>query len=101
MGLAVVEHLVARGWNVAVVDKNRIAGEQVEKSLGERVLFFDVDVTKYELQADAFVKTWAKWNRLDMGKGNASPPKAALLTCPSLCQCRTRFSPSHSSVRQS
>ena len=68
MGLAVVESLVHKGWNVAVIDKDRLAGEQVTARLGAQVLFFDVDVTKYEQQADAFARTWDKWSRLDMGK---------------------------------
>jgi 15-hydroxyprostaglandin dehydrogenase (NAD) len=68
MGLAVVEHLVREGWNVTVVDFNEESGKTVQKSLGSQVLFVHGNVISYENQAEAFVKTWEKWGRLDFGK---------------------------------
>lgn len=67
MGLALAKSLVERGWNVGVLDKDRAAGVQAVKDLGVQAMFFEVDVTKYEDQASAFSKTWARWNRLDLG----------------------------------
>lgn len=68
MGLATVEELVQRGWNVAILDKDHNAGKQVSGRLGGQVQFFDIDVTDYDQQAEAFVKTWDKWRRIDLGK---------------------------------
>ncbi|KIW24613.1 uncharacterized protein PV07_10318 [Cladophialophora immunda] len=71
MGLALVERLVAEGWNVTVFDFNNAAGEQVQKRLGGQVLFLRGNVINYDDQAQAFVKTWEKWGRLDLVWGNA------------------------------
>jgi NAD(P)-dependent dehydrogenase (short-subunit alcohol dehydrogenase family) len=70
IGLAVVERLVKRGWNTAVVDKDQNTGEQVARRLGAQVVFLEVDVRDYDEQAQAFAKTWAKWNRLDLGRSS-------------------------------
>jgi 15-hydroxyprostaglandin dehydrogenase (NAD) len=70
MGLALVERLVERGWNIAVVDNDHNAGEQVARRLGIQVVFLEVNVTNYDEQAQAFAATWAKWNRLDLGRSS-------------------------------
>ena len=87
MGLAVVESLVNRGWNVAILDKDRSAGEQVARRYGKAALFFDVDVTNYDQQANAFVKTWDNWGTLDLGETSSRLRKTLLTSC-SLCQRR-------------
>ena len=70
MGLALVERLIERGWNIAVVDNDHSAGEQVTRRLGAQVVFLEVDVRNYDEQAQAFATTWAKWNRLDLGRSS-------------------------------
>lgn len=73
MGLSVVEDLVRRRWNVAVVDLDIKRGREAEKALGEQVFFIRANVAEYEQQAEAFAQTWAKWGRLDLGmQDNAS-----------------------------
>ncbi|OAP62020.1 hypothetical protein AYL99_04223 [Fonsecaea erecta] len=71
MGLAVVESLVEQDWKVTIADKDRSAGEQVAKRLGDQVMFFETNVTSYEEQAQAFTATWKQWNSLDLVFANA------------------------------
>lgn len=87
MGLAVVQSLVDRGWKVAIIDKDRQAGEQVAKRHSDQIFFFDVDVTDYEQQAAAFARTWSKWGRIDLGK-KMIDSRETILICYSLCQRR-------------
>jgi NAD(P)-dependent dehydrogenase (short-subunit alcohol dehydrogenase family) len=67
MGLAVVEDLVAKGWNVAVFDFDEKAGNAVTKRLGEHVHFIQGNVVKYDELVAAFDSTFKAWGRIDFG----------------------------------
>ncbi|OAL44217.1 NAD(P)-binding protein [Pyrenochaeta sp. DS3sAY3a] len=71
IGLAVAEHLVQKGWNVAITDVNEKAGELLAGKLGKQSIFVRCDVTSYEQQSKVFEKTWKKWGRLDLVHANA------------------------------
>jgi 15-hydroxyprostaglandin dehydrogenase (NAD) len=71
MGLGVVERLVERGWNVAIVDFDDKMANVVVKRLGEKTIFIKTNVINYEQQAEAFAETFKKWNRLDLVFANA------------------------------
>ncbi|OQU94365.1 hypothetical protein CLAIMM_00726 [Cladophialophora immunda] len=71
MGLGVVEDLVQKGWNVAIVDVDARMGHSAEERLGTQVLFIRANVADYNQQAEAFSQTWAQWGRLDLVLANA------------------------------
>lgn len=71
MGLAAVKRLVELGWEVSVLDYNKVNGEAVAKELGSQVTFFHVDVTDYDQHAKAFETTWKKHRQLDFVWQNA------------------------------
>lgn len=71
MGLGVVERLLQLGWNVAIVDFDEKAATQVTQRLGEKTIFIKANVIDYEQQANAFVKTFERWNRIDLVYANA------------------------------
>ncbi|KIW77786.1 hypothetical protein AYO21_06904 [Fonsecaea monophora] len=71
MGLAVVQHLLTQGWNVAIVDYNAETGQTVAKQCGPQALFIKANVADYEELAAAFARTWKEWKRLDVVFGNA------------------------------
>jgi NAD(P)-dependent dehydrogenase (short-subunit alcohol dehydrogenase family) len=71
MGLAVVENLVERGWNVAIVDKNSKHGEAAKERLGAQTEFFETNVADWDQQSKVFVETWDKWGRIDFGELSA------------------------------
>jgi NAD(P)-dependent dehydrogenase (short-subunit alcohol dehydrogenase family) len=66
-GLGLVERLVTLGWKVTIIDFNEKLGTQTAEKLGKQVLFAKANVIKYEEQAEAFVETWKKWGRVDIG----------------------------------
>jgi NAD(P)-dependent dehydrogenase (short-subunit alcohol dehydrogenase family) len=67
MGLAVVEDLVAKEWNVAVFDFDEKAGNAIAKRLSERVHFIQGNVAKYNELVAAFDSTFKLWGRIDFG----------------------------------
>lgn len=67
MGLAVVEDLVKKGWNVSIFDFDNAAGDKVAQKLCDQILFTQGNVMKYDEQVAAFVQTWKKWGRIDFG----------------------------------
>ncbi|XP_073499924.1 15-hydroxyprostaglandin dehydrogenase [NAD(+)] [Phyllobates terribilis] len=76
IGRAMVEELLNKGAALALVDLNRIAGEQCKASLDEqfgsnRTLFIQCDVTDQEQLKDAFQKTVKHFGRLDILVNNA------------------------------
>lgn len=76
IGRAMVEELLNMGAALAMVDQNRIAGEQCKASLDEkfgsnRTLFIQCDVTDQEQLKDAFQKTVEHFGRLDILVNNA------------------------------
>ncbi|XP_077135631.1 15-hydroxyprostaglandin dehydrogenase [NAD(+)] [Ranitomeya variabilis] len=76
IGRAMVEELLNKGAALAMVDQNRIAGEQCKASLDEqfgsnRTLFIQCDVTDQEQLRDAFQKTVEHFGRLDILVNNA------------------------------
>ncbi|KFY26713.1 hypothetical protein V493_03914 [Pseudogymnoascus sp. VKM F-4281 (FW-2241)] len=71
IGLAVVEDLVAKEWNVAVFDFEGTAGNTLAKKLGERVLFIQGNVIKYDELVTAFDRTFNHWGRIDLVFANA------------------------------
>lgn len=70
MGLALTEHLVAKGWKVAMCDIKGVQGRHIANKLGKNVLFLDCDVSSYAAQTLAFEEAWAHWGRIDFGNGN-------------------------------
>lgn len=71
IGLSVAEHLVNKGWHVAIFDLDQEAGDKVIERVGSNIVFIHVDVSNYEHQAAAFAKTWDIWHRLDFVFANA------------------------------
>lgn len=74
------EHLVQKGWNVAISDIDLTAGEKLAERLGSQVLFVRSDVASYDEQAKLFHETWKKWGRLDFGMIMAFFPHLFLIT---------------------
>ena len=68
MGLAVVEDLAAKGWNITIFDFDHEAGAKVAEKLGQQVLFIKGNATKYAELGTAFSETWKKWGSIDFGK---------------------------------
>lgn len=68
MGLAVVEDLVAKEWNVAIFDFDEKAGNAVAKRLSEHVHFIQGNVVKYDELAAAFDRTFKIWGKIDFSK---------------------------------
>jgi len=71
IGLGVVEDLVQKGWNVTIADVNVRVGNEIAARLGTQVIFVQTNVSSYKEQANAFLETWKKWNRLDFVHANA------------------------------
>jgi NAD(P)-dependent dehydrogenase (short-subunit alcohol dehydrogenase family) len=71
IGLAVVEDLVAKEWNVAVFDFDETAGNALAKQLGERALFIGGNVIKYDELVAAFDRTFNHWGHIDLVFANA------------------------------
>lgn len=67
MGLAVVEDLVSKSWNVTVFDFDAKAGDAVAARLGERVHFIQGNVVNYDEQVAAFSATFKLWGQIDFG----------------------------------
>ena len=72
MGLAVTRELVAKGWNVAILDFNANSWRTIAGEFDlEHVIFMKTDVTDYNQQSKAFVETWYRWQKLDLVFSNA------------------------------
>lgn len=71
MGYGLVETLIAKGWNIAIVDFNAETGEGAAQKHGEQVLFIKGNVADYDDQAAAFVTTFKKWGHIDLVWANA------------------------------
>ena len=71
MGYGLVEVLVKKGWNIAIVDFNETTGRAAEAKFGSQVLFLKGNVAKYEDQAAAFAAAFKKWGRIDLVWANA------------------------------
>ncbi|XP_040274616.1 15-hydroxyprostaglandin dehydrogenase [NAD(+)] [Bufo bufo] len=76
IGRAMVEELLNKGAALAMVDQNRIAGEQCKAFLDEkfgsnRTLFIQCDVTDQEQLRAAFQRTVKHFGRLDILVNNA------------------------------
>ena len=71
LGLALVEYLIGKGWNVTVFDFNNAREQELKTKFGNQLLFTTGDVSKYVDQAKAFVETFRLWKRLDLGKVSA------------------------------
>jgi 15-hydroxyprostaglandin dehydrogenase (NAD) len=75
MGLAVAQDLAAQDWNLTIIDSNEQSLESVKSTFDpSRSIFIKADVTDYEQQANAFVRTWDEWARLDFVFSNAGIP---------------------------
>jgi NAD(P)-dependent dehydrogenase (short-subunit alcohol dehydrogenase family) len=62
LGLATTEDLHSHGGYVAILDLNPDNGAKVAKRLGERVKFFEVDVTNSERQQEV-IKQVVQWTK--------------------------------------
>ncbi|TLD28386.1 hypothetical protein PspLS_04091 [Pyricularia sp. CBS 133598] len=74
IGLHLAEHLLSKGWRVAISARQAQRGEEAARALdptGNNVLFVKCDVTSYEQQAAAFLAVWQRWGRLDAFVANA------------------------------
>ena len=72
MGLAVTRELVAKGWNVAILDYNEDSWQSILQDFDQdHVTFMKTDVMDYEQQSRAFVQTWKRWQKLDFVFSNA------------------------------
>ncbi|KAH9433443.1 hypothetical protein MCOR02_005491 [Pyricularia oryzae] len=74
IGLHLAEHLLSKGWCVAISARQAQRGEEAARALdptGNNVLFVKCDVTSYEQQAAAFLAVWQRWGRLDAFVANA------------------------------
>lgn len=74
IGLALVKHLIAKGWRVVMADINDVAGLQASQDLGsDRVVFHKTDVGSWNDQVSLFQRAW-QWSgmgRLDLLVANA------------------------------
>lgn len=58
MGRAVADALIQRGgWSVSLLDLNKDAGAEAERTLGTNAHFIETDVTSYDQQVAAFERT--------------------------------------------
>jgi len=71
MGLDVAEHLVSKGWNIAIADFDVTLGESVASRLGSQVLFVKTNVINYDEQVAVFAATYKKWGQIDFVFANA------------------------------
>ena len=72
MGLAVTRELVAKGWNVTILDFNEKSWQTIAHEFDqEHTVFWKTDVMDYEQQSKAFVETWRRWQKLDFVFSNA------------------------------
>lgn len=74
IGLDVAHILLEKGYKVAISGRRVEHGEAVAKKLdadGQRVVFFQCDVSSYSSQASLFEQVWSKWGRLDVVVANA------------------------------
>ena len=67
MGLAVVEDLVSKGWNVAIFDFAEESGNAVAERLGDRVRFIQGNVVNYNELVAAFAEVFKLWGQIDFG----------------------------------
>ncbi|KAJ0120072.1 hypothetical protein J7T55_000925 [Diaporthe amygdali] len=71
IGKALATDLVSKGWHVACCDIASENGEAVAAELGEKAVFYQLDVCDYDAQANVFSLVWDKWGRLDALLANA------------------------------
>ncbi|EXJ62992.1 hypothetical protein A1O7_03436 [Cladophialophora yegresii CBS 114405] len=71
MGLAVVEDLAAKGWNITVFDFDHVSGAKVAERLGRQVHFIKGNTAKYEELGAAFAETRKNWGSIDFVFANA------------------------------
>ncbi|EXJ78181.1 hypothetical protein A1O3_09342 [Capronia epimyces CBS 606.96] len=72
MGLAVSQSLAARGWKLAILDRNPTpTGEQTQTTGKSDSIFIEVDVSDFKALGNAFVRAWEHYGRLDFVFANA------------------------------
>jgi len=64
LGLATAKCLIEQGANVAIADRNKEEGDKVQKELGDRCCFCEVDVTSKTSMRDAVKATVDKFKTL-------------------------------------
>ncbi|KAF2643409.1 15-hydroxyprostaglandin dehydrogenase [Massarina eburnea CBS 473.64] len=69
MGLGLVQHLVKKGWKVAIADIN--ANEKLGSELGDASSFYKCNVADYDSQTEMFQQVWDKYGRIDALCANA------------------------------
>lgn len=69
MGMGIVEHLVTKGWKVAIADINPNA--KFAAQLGAASSFHECNVADYDSQAEMFQQVWDKYGRIDALCANA------------------------------
>lgn len=72
IGLAMTEHLLSRGYRVAMGDVNEQEGKRLSSQLGPDTIFYQTDVSSYDQQAAMISRAFA-WggDRLDLFAANA------------------------------
>ncbi|OCT54855.1 hypothetical protein CLCR_02998 [Cladophialophora carrionii] len=82
MGLAVVEDLAAKGWNITVFDFDHISGAKVAERLGRQVSFIKGNTAKMfeEVFANAGIGERSKFYEPKEELAEGFPPKPSTLT---------------------
>lgn len=73
MGIDLAKHLHSKGWKVAIVGRNKEAGNRIASEINDpkNARFFQADVASYDSQASMFLSVWQAWGRIDLLLANA------------------------------
>lgn len=76
IGLAIVEHFLSQGHNVAVFDVNIDSGNELVSRLAAqspeaKVIFKECDVSSWKNQAEAFKEVYTEFGKIDIVVANA------------------------------
>ena len=71
MGEGLSRDLINKGWAVACVDVQEVAGTALVAELGPNTHFIQCDIADYDDQARMYTEVWQKWGRIDALLANA------------------------------
>ncbi|KAL0938594.1 15-hydroxyprostaglandin dehydrogenase (nad(+)) [Colletotrichum truncatum] len=72
IGAALAEHLVSKGWCVALCDVQDDKGRELATSLGHSAAYYHCDIASYDSQSAVFSSIWQKYGRIDALIANAA-----------------------------
>lgn len=72
IGVTIAEHLVAKGFRVAVTGRSEERGREVEARLGDAAKFLRADLTAPGATAEVVARTVEAFGRLDVAVNNAA-----------------------------